>query len=392
MAVSSNSEPGMDRGQGSRAGLRAVTGESRAEGGAAAGPQRREGEAAATANPVPRDVKQEQERLAGVVKNVHRGLRNRYREVGDFNTVWLQHCQNEGLLCEYAVAMKTLAGDYWTKKCDRQNRINWCLGVCQDYFYNGGKIKVLEKVARREVVKSTVPLNYEEVLLSLNAYKDFHQTRKIKLLDVGSCYNPFLEYEEFLTVGIDIQPGDETVHRCDFLNLQIRQPLQRPPDAIEVYLRNLRSPIGSLPSELFDVVVFSLLLCYFPSRYQRFLCCKKAHELLALNGLLLIITPDSSHQNRHVHMMKSWKVAIESLGFKRMIYAKYSHMHVLAFRKNTLKTTCDLITRDYPGMLYIPQDFNNGGRGRYKPAPSYVRSRCEDEQLATAFSELPTGP
>lgn len=32
---------------------------------------------------------------------------------------------------------------------------------------------------------------------------------KIRLLDVGSCFNPFLKFEEFLTVGIDIVPAVE---------------------------------------------------------------------------------------------------------------------------------------------------------------------------------------
>ena len=32
---------------------------------------------------------------------------------------------------------------------------------------------------------------------------------KMRLLDVGSCFNPFLEFDEFLTVGIDIVPAVE---------------------------------------------------------------------------------------------------------------------------------------------------------------------------------------
>jgi hypothetical protein len=37
---------------------------------------------------------------------------------------------------------------------------------------------------------------------------------KIRLLDVGSCFNPFLKFEEFLTVGIDIVPAVEV---CGFI-------------------------------------------------------------------------------------------------------------------------------------------------------------------------------
>ncbi|KAE8615876.1 hypothetical protein XENTR_v10008644 [Xenopus tropicalis] len=216
-------------------------------------------------------------------------------------------------------------------------------------------------------------------------------TGKIRLLDVGSCYNPFLKYEDFLAVGIDIVPAVETVCKCDFLNLQIQRPLQFAPDAIDAFLKQLESPIDYLPAELFHVVVFSLLLSYFPSPYQRWICCKKAHELLTLNGLLLIITPDSSHQNRHAVMMKSWKIAIESLGFRRMTYSKFSHMHLMAFRKTSLKTTSDLITMNYPDMLYIPQDFNYDGEEDYF-SPCCARSELEDEQLACGFTELPDTP
>ncbi|XP_054093426.1 S-adenosylmethionine sensor upstream of mTORC1 isoform X3 [Callithrix jacchus] len=215
---------------------------------------------------------------------------------------------------------------------------------------------------------------------------------KIRLLDVGSCFNPFLKFEEFLTVGIDIVPAVESVYKCDFLNLQLQQPLQLAQDAIDAFLKQLKNPIDSLPGELFHVVVFSLLLSYFPSPYQRWICCKKAHELLVLNGLLLIITPDSSHQNRHAMMMKSWKIAIESLGFKRFKYSKFSHMHLMAFRKISLKTTSDLVSRNYPGMLYIPQDFNSIEDEEYSNPSCYVRSDIEDEQLAYGFTELPDAP
>lgn len=143
------------------------------------------------------------------------------------------------------------------------------------------------------------------------------------------------------------------------------------------------------------MVVFSLLLSYFPSPYQRWICCKKAHELLELHGLLLIITPDSSHQNRHALMMRSWRVAVESLGFKRYKYVKYSHMHLIAFRKASLATTSDLVSRNYPEMLYIPQDFNSNEEeeecGATLP-PQGLRSDFEDDQLAWGFAELPDAP
>ncbi|KAM4677315.1 S-adenosylmethionine sensor upstream of mTORC1 [Discoglossus pictus] len=341
-----------------------------------------------------REHKLEQEKLSGVVKSVHRRLRRKYREAGDFEKIWLEHCRDEGRLCEYAVAMKSLADNHWAKKCEGESRIEWCLSVCHEYFFNGGKRKALEKDARRAALSNPQSPVCDEVLLAnfglpvKTPNEEFHLPGKIRLLDVGSCYNPFLKYENFLAIGVDIVPAVETVYKCDFLNLQIQRPLQLASDSIDAFLKHLKSPIDNLPAELFHVVVFSLLLSYFPSHYQRWICCKKAHELLALNGLLLIITPDSSHQNRHAMMMKSWKIAIESLGFKRMTYSKSSHMHLMCFRKTSLKTTSDLITRNYPDMLYIPQDFNSAAEDEYC-SPCYTRSEIEDDQLAYTFSELP---
>ncbi|XP_078530540.1 S-adenosylmethionine sensor upstream of mTORC1 isoform X2 [Lissotriton helveticus] len=299
--------------------------------------------------PPHRQRKLEQEKLSGVVKSVHRRLRKKYREVGDFDTIWREHCNDEETLSEYAVAMKNLADNHWAKTCEGEGRIEWCRSLT-------------------------------------------HLPGKIRLIDVGSCFNPFLKFDEFLTVGIDIVPAVESVYKCDFLNLQLQQPLQLAQDAVDAFLKQLKNPIDSLPGELFHVVVFSLLLSYFPAPYQRWICCKKAHELLALNGLLLIITPDSANQNRHAVMMKSWKIAIESLGFKRLKYSKFSHMHLLAFRKVSLKTINDLVSRNYPEMLYIPQDFNNIEDEAYSEMPCYSRSDMEDEQLAYTFMELPDTP
>lgn len=40
-------------------------------------------------------------------------------------------------------------------------------------------------------------------------YSSISQLGKMRLLDVGSCFNPFLKFDEFLTVGIDIVPAVE---------------------------------------------------------------------------------------------------------------------------------------------------------------------------------------
>ncbi|XP_049578557.1 S-adenosylmethionine sensor upstream of mTORC1 [Syngnathus scovelli] len=333
-------------------------------------------------------AKNEQEKLSGVVKNVHRKLRRKYREVGDFDKIWREHCEDEQTLSEYAVAMKNLADNHWAVNCEKEGRIDWCHSVCQEYFRDGGMKRMLEKDEKSASFSagSTEAAASGRPSSSIQSPGGAHMG-KIRLLDVGSCFNPFKKFDGFLTVGIDIVPAVESVYKCDFLNLQLQRPLQLTGEAVEAFLRHLHSPIDALPGRLFHVVVFSLLLSYFPSPYQRWICCKKAHELLELHGLLLIITPDSSHQNRHALMMRSWRVAVESLGFKRYKYVKYSHMHLIAFRKVSLATSSDLVSRNYPEMLYIPQDFHPAEED--EGGEAQARSDMDDEQLAWAFAELP---
>ena len=181
----------------------------------------------------------------------------------------------------------------------------------------------------------------------------------------------------------------QSVHKCDFLNLQIQQPLQVAPDTVNRYLRTLKSPVETLPRECFHVIVFSLLLSYFPSPYQRWICCQKAHQLLQMNGLLLIITPDSSHQNRNQGMVKSWRTAIESLGFTRWRYIKDTHLHYMAFRKTSMEP-CDMSSGEVgPDMLYIPQDFNEDLEESVF-SDCLPQSEADIAELSDAFRELPT--
>ena len=60
----------------------------------------------------------------------------------------------------------------------------------------------------------------------------------------------------------------QSVYKCDFLSLETHEPLQVAPDTEKSFLNTLHSPIETLPKDLFHVVVFSLLLEYFPSPYQ----------------------------------------------------------------------------------------------------------------------------
>lgn len=140
-----------------------------------------------------------------------------------------------------------------------------------------------------------------------------------------------------------------------------------------------------LPAGSFHIIIFSLLLSYFPSCVQRWECCKKAHRLLCTNGILLVITPDSSHQNKNSAMMKSWKTGIESLGFVRWKYQKQTHLHCTAFRKVAPCHTYHYSSGSSE-LMYIPQDFQEEEEVR-KPLVGLC-SESDESQIMTWLSEL----
>jgi SAM-dependent methyltransferase len=128
--------------------------------------------------------------------------------------------------------------------------------------------------------------------------------------------------------------------------------------------RRLRG-IVRFASGSFHVVVFSLLLEYLPTSRQRVQCCQQAWRLLTLDGLLVIVTPDSRRQHRNRRVAADWRRDIESIGFARWRYEKLEHVHCMAFRK----VIDDARGPFEPGMpssfnpLRIPQDRDDGDDG-----------------------------
>ena len=244
--------------------------------------------------------------------------------------------------------MRSLATGPWAEQGG--GRITWCVEVCKEYFIGGTLTKLIKKdLRRRDHNMSTLlpaellPCSDADVVKTVEIFEQ----KMWKLLDVGSCYNPFNEFEWFEVTAIDIAPADASVLTCDFLNITISES--------DATIKGKEHCLSNIKAESFDVVVFSLLLSYLPATEQRLKCCVNAHKVLCLHGLLLIITPDSSHQNRHAEMMKSWKRCIESIGFHRWRYVKDTHLHCMAFRKTQ-------VSIDYVGclaehhLLSIPQD------------------------------------
>lgn len=325
--------------------------------------------------------------------------------------------------------MKNLATAKWKNKSSGEDRIKWCVDICDDYFNKGGLEKCLAKDARRKkfynenpdlfvqgpnpqavaaghgvqekedikveqerkqeqnleedkTLEDVVQVNLQreekesdgqqnegkqvDKLVTSQSPKPIHidepkskrmkMTRKLKLLDVGSCFNPFKSYSQFQTVPIDLHPATRDVWECDFINLNVGD--ERTTDLKFSHITE-KNRITSLPRAHFDIVVFSLLLTYIPCPHERWKMCCKAHQLLDCNGILLIITPDSNCVNKRAHLNKLWRDSIEYIGFQRIHYSKSPHLHHFAFRKVPSDYLWDKrTTKVHPTqkMLNIPQD------------------------------------
>ena len=300
---------------------------------------------------------------ASVVKDLHKVLRNKFKSGVSEDVVWKELIYDKEVLQKYSTSMHSLASSTW--KMDNNNRIKWCEATILHYFNDDGLIKSLRKELKTQHFQKLndkgVNIETKEIKEKVNVevdkiLKDFqmlHCLDKKLLLDVGSCFNPFDKHTDCHIVAVDIAPATDDVIFCDFLNLKIENKNVKNTQ-LESIKKDLRH--GHIPGCLFDVVVFSLLLSYFPSPRQRLQCCLNAYFCLNMNGLLLVITPDSSHQNKHVAMMRSWKSAFESIGFVRFKYEKLDHLHCMAYRKSTETVITPTLIEDLKNSFFIPQD------------------------------------
>lgn len=354
-------------------------------------------------------TQEEHDALVSVIRGVHEKLRFSYQTTGDQDKVWKDHCADKKTRQEYAASMLRLATTVWPYK----DRIEWCHQTVRDYFYEGG----LERSLRRHYRK--LGLEYSEhVLNCAKRSLNLGGGERLHLLDVGSCYNPFAVYADIETVAIDLTPADDGTLECDFLKLQVTKH-HCGPSELRSYLT---TPLVSLPEKSFHAVVFCLVLEYLPSCLQRWTFCRKAAALLKPNGLLLVVTPDSKHQQRNAPMIASWKEALEELSFTRVRYEKRQHLHCMAFRKEwSLEAratgggaeddyadcsmvdnhTTDCMVREIvlddmtseevflqAQKLYIPQDSRDYA-ALFATSIVQERTEMDDNALREAFSALP---
>nr|CAD7591180.1 unnamed protein product [Timema genevievae] len=286
---------------------------------------------------------EQHKKLAAFIKGVHHSLRASSHKVG-VEKAWEEHCSQHDVLQQYATSMQELATMFWDVdlKGGREgtSRIQWVVKHCWRYFVHGDRRKeTLRESRMEEQIYKNKPeseecckfgQHYPSVCKAASGERLDDTFDSLFLLDVGSCYNPFKNFSFLKVLPVDLAPASPDVFSCDFLDLKVVSPSER---SSILKTLTVSSRITQLPENSYHVVVFSLLLEYLPSPQQRFVCCKKAYDLLQDEGLLFIITPDFKQPLKNPVLMKSWRISLASIGFSRVYYEKLTHIQCMAYRK-----------------------------------------------------------
>ena len=161
--------------------------------------------------------------------------------------------------------------------------------------------------------------------------------------------------------------------------------------------------VTSLERSSFHVVVFCLLLEYLPLPRMRHDVCQKAWDVLKDWGVLLVVTPDSSHQGKNELQMKCWRLALLKMGFVRIYIEKLPHARCLGFIKVPSSHHSSVYMRDsidklqsklgqssnwtFPeadaDLLFIPQDETT----RQNVLREESVSRQEDDKISESENQ-----
>lgn len=174
-----------------------------------------------------------------------------------------------------------------------------------------------------------------------------------RLLDVGSCWDFYREYERKSThfgsckvVAFDLAPEDgaENVLEGDFLNVQFFDRIEDENGA-ETLLKTSSSSsskrLEGLKLSSFNIVVLSLVLTYVPTPENRFQMIINARKCLKGDGdgLLMIIEPHGFDKSKENLVAKTWQKTIENVGFKALVNSKTRDgLHILIFETSSLPT------------------------------------------------------
>jgi hypothetical protein len=220
----------------------------------------------------------------------------------------------------------------------------WMLSMCADYFRGGYALRTYRRRAARrggDAIAATAAVARPDGECDRDS--DLLEGRDVRLLDVGSCYNPFKEAAGFKVTALDLCPTDASVLQCDFLALQVGG------DAPVLTERSGVTQLVSLAPASFEAVTMSLVLNYLPSPELRADMVAKARQLLVpanegrphSSGLLLIAEKESAFaadkDASGRTLVSAFEGAVEAAGFERVTHRELRvdgrTTHVFTFRR-----------------------------------------------------------
>lgn len=205
-------------------------------------------------------------------KEVFERITSHHKEVAASGS-WDEAIGNETNLEKYSDAATKMGEKQWVKSGN-----HWMENRIIDYFRNGGKQRSIARSLRRNMSTE------EDSIIDMEDTDSIPE--KIRLVDVGSCYNPFTSSPSshlFSVIALDLFPADKSVYKCDFLSLIISdasireesiviigdKKRKREEESIVTAVDKSDQTLTSLPATSAEAVTFSLVLSYLPDPQQR---------------------------------------------------------------------------------------------------------------------------
>lgn len=313
---------------------------------------------------------------------------------------WSDVAANTSALKDYSVMAQAMGDKAWVLEANW-----WMANFIREFFFGDTAAKFARKyftpfLCRTDAdshplvqqylhsLQNSIIVHPSTVSASTSAASEGEVSKKVRVLDVGSCYNPLARSPDaaFLDItAIDLHPANQPnpiystctinssnernsngrehasesskyhVHTCDFLTVTVtddvedivvttnaiseqtqQQPQTQPfqMDTKEAEAEEYVTYVQSIPKFHYHAVTMSLVLCYLPDPMSRAHMIRQAYATLQANhGLLLIVEKDSIFRNiNHSSVKKDprgtwpvWRRAMYRLGFECVKYEHHRH-------------------------------------------------------------------
>lgn len=297
-------------------------------------------------------------------KEIFRVISSHHQKVKEAED-WSNIASNTAALKDYSVMAQAMGDKAWVLEA------NWrMVRHIRDFFFGELAGKFARKYFTPLLCRAAADSNpivheyvnhvHSSILLESSAsrYADASSpvtTGRVRVLDVGSCYNPLARSPDasYLDItAVDLHPANNNnvgedskfhVHTCDFLQVEIIADI---PSCVISTLSSSNSSddasdsevvtvVQSIPRHFYHAVSMSLVLCYLPDAKSRAQMVRQAYAALsARHGLLLIVEKDSILRNVNHPIVKQdpratwpvWKRAMWRLGFACVKYEYFRHI------------------------------------------------------------------